>query len=73
MTSYNGIWLNGSNGLRRLYRPDPGLEDHRQDRVQHHLAAAESSGRSSINPGLRFDLDTFERTQFRLKLAVQLN
>ena len=72
MTSYSGVWLNDRMGYAVYIGPT--LAWRITDKIVFNTTwQPQVSGRSSINPGLRFDLDNFERAQFRLKLAVQLN
>jgi hypothetical protein len=72
MTSYNGLWLNERMGYAVYIGPT--LAWRITDKIVFNTTwQPQVSGRSATNPGLRFDLDNFERAQFRLKLAVQLN
>lgn len=72
MTSYNGIWLNERLGYAVYVGPTLAWKI--TDKIVFNTTwQPQVAGRSSTNPTLRYDLDNFERTQFRLKLAVQLN
>ena len=71
--AYSGSFFNERVGLRLLSRSDAAVEDHRQDRVQHDMAAAD---RRPFVRQSEFALTTwihFERSQFRFKLALALN
>ncbi|ARP99335.1 hypothetical protein [Pseudorhodoplanes sinuspersici] len=72
LTSYNGLWLNERMGY--AFYVGPTMAWKITDKIVFNTTwQPQISGRSAINPGLRYDLDNFERTQFRVKLSLGLN
>ena len=72
LASYNGASLNERVGYAVYVGPTMAWKI--TDKIVFNATwQPQVSGRSAANPGLRYDLDNFERTQFRVKLSVQLN
>lgn len=72
LTAYDGTWFDGRLGYAAYLGPT--LLWQASDKLT--LSATwqpQISGRSNDNPGLRYDLDNFERAQFRAKLSLALN
>ena len=69
---YNGAWLIKRVGYAVYVGPTLAWKI--TDKIVFNTTwQPQVSGRSVDNPGLRYDLDNFERTQFRMKLSMQLN
>jgi hypothetical protein len=72
LVGYGGTWFNERVGY--AYYAGPTLLWKITDKVAFNATwQPQVSGRSIDNPDLRYDLDNFERTQFRAKLSVALN
>jgi hypothetical protein len=70
--AYNGSFFNERSGY--AYYLGPTLLWKITDKVVFNTTwQPQIAGRSSDNPDLPYELDTFTRSQFRFKLAVQLN
>lgn len=72
LASYHGAWLNDRAGYAVYVGPTMAWKI-TEKIVFNATWQPQVSGRSLINPGLRYDLDNFERAQFRAKLSLGLN
>jgi hypothetical protein len=72
IASYNGTWLNERAGYAVYVGPTLAWKI-TEKIVFNTTWQPQVSGRSVANPGLRYDLDNFERSQFRVKLSLGLN
>ncbi len=70
--AYNGSFFNERSGY--AYYLGPTLLWKITDKIVFNTTwQPQIAGRSSDNPNLPYELDTFTRSQFRFKLALQLN
>lgn len=72
LAAYDGTWFDGRVGYANYFGPTFLWKI--TDKIAFNTTwQPQISGRSIDNPTLRYDLDNFERAQFRFKLVVELN